>query len=76
MATETKRKTILDYLDETDYARYNELIEKAKAAKAAAPRAPRNLKPKTPAEQKTALEAKIAKAQAQLEALLAAEGLN
>lgn len=69
------RKTVLDYMSEEDYARYNELVEAAKAAKAAAPKAPRKMRDKTPEEKKAALMARMKKAQEQLDALLAAEGV-
>lgn len=69
------RKTIFDYMNEEDYARYNELLEKANAAKAEAkanaPKTPRMKKPQT-AEQKAAvIQARMAKYQAQLDDLLA-----
>ena len=70
-----ERKTVLDYLSEEDYARYNELLEKAQAAKAAAPKAPRKVKAKTPEQKKEAILARMKKAQEQLDALLAAEGI-
>lgn len=69
------RKTVLDYMSEEDYARYNELVEAAKATKAAAPKAPRKMRDKTPEEKKAALMARMKKAQEQLDALLAAEGV-
>lgn len=70
-----ERKTVLDYLSEEDYARYEELLAKATEAKANAPRAPRKQVERTPEQKKAALLAKMAKAQAQLDALLAAEGI-
>ena len=60
------RKTVLDYMSEEDYSRYTELLEKAKTAKASAPKAP-------PEQKKAAILARMQKAQAQLDALLAAE---
>ena len=75
--TERKhRKTVLDYLSEEEYARYSELMTKAAEAKKAAPKAPRKLKDRTPEQQKAALLARMQKAQAQLDALLAAEGIE
>ena len=67
-------KTIIDYMTEEDYARYNELIAKAEAAKAAAPKAERKPRgPMTTEQKMKAAEARLAKAQAALEALLAAQ---
>lgn len=67
-------KTIVDYMTEEDYARYNELITLAEEAKAAAPKAERKPRGPITAEQKMkAAEARLAKAQAALEALLAAQ---
>ena len=67
-------KTLVDYMTEEDYARYNELIALAEQAKAAAPKAERKPRGPLTAEQKVkAAEARLAKAQAMLEALLAAE---
>ena len=67
------RKTVLDYMSEEDYSRYTELLEKAKTAKASAPKAPRKMKDRTPEQKKAAILARMQKAQAQLDALLAAE---
>lgn len=65
-------KTLVDYILEEDYPRYQELIAKAEAAKAAAPKAPRAPRAPMTAEQKMkAAEARLAKAQAALEKLLA-----
>lgn len=66
-------KSLLDYLSDDDLARYNELMQKAADAKKNAPKAPRVVKPKTPEQKKAAIEARLAKAQAALDALLAAE---
>ena len=67
-------KTIIDYMSEEDYTRYNELIAKAEAAKANAPKAERKPRGPMTAEQKMkAAEARLAKAQSALEALLAAQ---
>lgn len=68
-------KTIVDYMTEEDYARYNELIALAEQAKANAPKAAKKPRGPMTVEQKTkAAEARLAKAQAALEALLAAQG--
>lgn len=67
-------KTLVDYMTEEDYARYNELIALAEQAKANAPKAERKPKGPMTAEQKRkAAETRLAKAQAALEALLAAQ---
>ena len=67
-------KTIVDYMSEEDYARYNELITLAEEAKAKAPKAERKPRGPMTAEQKMkAAEARLAKAQAALDALLAAQ---
>lgn len=64
-------KSLIDYILTEDYDRYNELLDKAQAAKAAAPKVTRARGPMT-VEQKTALaKARLEKAQAALEALLA-----
>ena len=67
-------KALVDYILEEDYARYNELLDLAEQAKANAPkpeRAPRG--PMTTERKIKAAEARLAKAQAALEALLAAQ---
>ena len=70
-------KTIVDYMSEQDYTRYNELIALAEQTKDALAAVKAVKKPRRPmtVEQKTkAAEARLAKAQAALEALLAAQG--
>lgn len=67
-------KALVDYILEEDYARYNELLDLAEQAKANAPmpeRAPRG--PMTTEQKLKAAEARMAKAQAALAALLAAQ---
>ena len=67
-------KTLVDFILPKDYDRYNELLNMAQEAKANAPkkeRAPRG--PMTTEQKKKALENRLAKAQAKLDALLAAE---
>ena len=67
-------KTLVDFILPEDYDRYNELLNMAQEAKAHAPkkeRAPRG--PMTAEQKKKALENRLAKAQAKLDALLAAE---
>lgn len=67
-------KSIVDYISEEDYPRYQELLAMAEEAKANAPkkeRAPRA--PMTAEQKKKAAENRLAKAQAALDALLAAE---
>ena len=74
----TTRKTLVDYITEEDYARYNELLGIAEQNKLDAKEAKKAVKkeraPRGPmtAEQKAAATAsKIAKLQAKLDALLA-----
>ena len=70
-------KALVDYISEADYPRYNELLDMAEKAKEQykkdhpTERKPRG--PQTPEQKKAALEARLAKAQAALAALLAAE---
>lgn len=67
-------KALVDFILPEDYDRYNELLNMAQEAKANAPkkeRAPRG--PMTTEQKKKALENRLAKAQAKLDALLAAE---
>lgn len=67
-------KTLVDYMSEQDYARYNELITLAEEAKAKAPKAERKPRGPLTTEQKiAAAQARMAKAQAALDALLAAQ---
>lgn len=67
-------KALVDYMSQEDYDRYNELISKAEQAKAAAPKAPRAPRAPMTKEQKIKMsQARLAKAQAALDALLAAE---
>ena len=67
----TGRKTIVDYILPEDYDRYNELLAKAEEAKANAPKKVRG--PMTVEQKKKMAQARLAKAQAALEALLAAD---
>lgn len=67
-------KSIVDYIAEEDYPRYQELLAMAEEAKKNAPkkeRAPRA--PMTAEQKKKAAENRLAKAQEALERLLAAE---
>ena len=67
-------KTIIDYMTEEDYKRYQEIITLAEEAKANAPKAERKPRGPMTTEQKIkAAEARMAKAQAALDALLAAQ---
>lgn len=66
-------KQLIDYMSTEDYNRYNELLAKANEAKANAPRKVRG--PMTTDQKKKMLEARMAKAQAALDALLASEGV-
>lgn len=73
---EHTKKSLVDYISEEDYPRYQELLAKAEAAKAAAPKAER--KPRGPLtyEQKVKMAEKAKlKAEAKLAALLAEQGL-
>ena len=67
-------KSIIDYILPEDYDRYNELLDMAEQAKANAPKKERAPRGPMTAEQKVkSAQARLAKAQAALEALLAAE---
>lgn len=63
-------KQLIDYINDNDYDRYNELLAKAAEAKKNAPKAPRG--PMTIEQKRKMAEARLAKAQAKLEELLAA----
>ena len=70
---ETTRKSLVDYISEEDYPRYQELLNKAEQAKANAPKAERKPRGPMTQEQKVKMaESRLAKAQAKLDALLAA----
>ena len=67
-------KSIVDFILDEDYARYNELLNIAEQNKANAPRAPRA--PRAPMTQEQKIkraEKKMLDAQAALDALLAAQ---
>lgn len=65
-------KSIIDYISEEDYPRFNELLNMAEEAKKNAPKAPRTPRaPMTPEQKKKLAEGRLAKAQAALDALLA-----
>jgi hypothetical protein len=68
-------KTLIDYILEEDYERYNELLDMAEKAKEEHKKAhPAERKPRAPQTQEQKIEAqkkRLAKAQAALEALLA-----
>lgn len=67
-------KALVDYILEEDYPRYQELLDLAEEAKANAPKAERKPRGPMTTEQKIkAAEARMAKAQAALDALLAAQ---
>lgn len=66
--------TLIDYICEEDYARYNELLAKAQEAKKNAPKAPRAPKGPMTIEQKTKMASnRLAKAKDALEKLLASK---
>ena len=68
-------KTLIDYILEEDYERYNELLDMAEKAKEEYKKAhPAERKPRAPQTHEQKIEAqkkRLAKAQAALEALLA-----
>lgn len=67
-------KSLIDYILPEDYERYNELIGLAEEAKANVPKAPRAKRaPMTVEQKKKMAEGRLAKAQAALDALLAAQ---
>lgn len=67
-------KTIIDYIPEEKYARYMELLDMAEEAKKNAPKPERAKRGPMTMEQKIKLaEGRLAKAQAKLEAMLAAQ---
>ena len=67
-------KSLIDFILPEDYDRYNELLNMAEEAKANAPKAPRATRgPMTVEQKKKAAESRLAKAQAALDALLAAQ---
>lgn len=70
------RKSLVDYISEEDYPRYNELLNKAEQLKAAAPKAERKPRGPMTKEQKIKMtEGRMAALQAKLDALLASEGI-
>lgn len=70
------RKNIIEYIAEDKYDRYTELLDMAEKAKADAPKAERKPRGPMTQEQKVArAKAAAEKAQAKLDALLAAEGI-
>ena len=65
-------KTLIDYMSEEDYNRFNELVEIATQAKANAPKPERKARGPLTQEQKiAAAQKRYEKAQAALDALLA-----
>ena len=69
-------KSLIDFILPEDYDRYNELLNMAEQAKANAPKAPRAPRgPMTIEQKKKMAENRLAKAQAALDALLAAESI-
>ena len=68
------KKTIVDFILDEDYARYNELLNMAEEAKANTPKAERKPRGPMTKEQKIKMaDARLAKAKAALDALLAAQ---
>lgn len=71
------RKSLVDYISEEDYPRYQELLNKAEQAKANAPKAERKPRGPMTQEQKVSAAKKAAeRAQAKLDALLASMNDN
>ena len=67
-------KSLIDFILPEDYDRYNELLGMAAEAKKNAPKAPRAARgPMTVEQKKKMAEGRLAKAQAALDALLAAQ---
>lgn len=66
-------KSIVDYIAEESYERYNELLNLAEQAKANKPKVTKPRGPMAPEQKKKMAEGRLAKAQAALEALLASE---
>lgn len=70
------RKSLVDYISEEDYPRYQELLNKAEQLKANAPKPERKPRGPMTKEQKLSMAKKAAeRAQAKLDALLAAQGI-
>lgn len=69
-----KSNSLIDFILPEDWDRYNELLTMAEEAKANAPKKPRAPRaPMTTEQKKKMAEGRLAKAQAALDALLAAE---
>ena len=69
-----RRKSLVDYISDEDYPRYQELLNKAEQLKAAAPKAERKPRgPMTNEQKAKMLEARMKKYQEQLDVLLAAQ---
>ena len=69
---EQTRKTLVDFILEEDYDRYNELLNLAEQAKANAPKPERKPKGPMTKEQKIKMaEGRLAKLQAKLDEMLA-----
>lgn len=66
-------KTLVDYMNETDFNRFNELIAMASEAKANRPKTVKTRGPLTTEQKIARMEAAIEKKKAALDALLAAE---
>jgi len=65
--------SIVDFILDTDYDRYNELLNLAEQAKANAPKVKAKRKPLSIETKKKMAENRLAKAKAALDALLASE---
>ena len=69
--TDTIKKTFIDYMSEEEYNRYNELLAKAAEAKANAPKVSKPRGPMTIEQKKKLAEARLAKAQAMFDKIMA-----
>lgn len=68
------RKTLIDYISEENYVRFNEILANCEERKKNAPKPERKPRgPMTVDQKRKMLQAKLEKAQKQLEELLAAE---
>lgn len=74
--TDTIKKTFIDYMSEEEYNRYNELLAKAAEAKANAPKVRKPRGPMTIEQKKKLVEARVAKAQAMFDKLMAEQNIK
>ncbi len=74
--TDSIKKTFVDYMSEEDYNRYNTLLAKAAETKANTPRVTKPRGPMTIEQKKKLAEARLAKAQAMLDKLMAEQNIE